>query len=88
MTREKGWHHPTVSWLSKPVFGEPGTERFTPYYGNLEPLQPLHTTWSLPTYLSRAPNGEEQTPYPAGSRGPASLPVSRSVGRARYGVLQ
>eukprot|EP00966_Prymnesium_polylepis_P191932 4447586-Prymnesium_polylepis.1 len=19
MTREKGWHHPTVSWLSKPV---------------------------------------------------------------------
>ena len=22
MTREKGWHHPTVSWLSKPVDGE------------------------------------------------------------------
>eukprot|EP00966_Prymnesium_polylepis_P069227 1608925-Prymnesium_polylepis.2 len=26
MTPEKGWHHPTVSRLSKPVYGRRGSE--------------------------------------------------------------
>eukprot|EP00966_Prymnesium_polylepis_P208449 4829355-Prymnesium_polylepis.1 len=32
MTREKGWHHPTVSWLSKPV------PSVTVYAGGLWPM--------------------------------------------------
>eukprot|EP00966_Prymnesium_polylepis_P134156 3101145-Prymnesium_polylepis.1 len=50
MTREKGWHHPTVSWLSKPVFSlhlvsDPGRQSII---ANMLALTSACAAWLLP----------------------------------------